>query len=112
MPSNIRTLLQKFADALNALPKELLADSVHDQRRLEMLVREFHDGLCAQYILDYDVLNCKNVVSTCLRKLYIKFPTLFRAVVENHMEDRIERLVSNSISIEGNNFKCSLTFRK
>ena len=105
MQPNIRTLLQKFAGALYALPKELLADGVHDQKRLETLVREFHDGLCTQYILDYDVLNYKDVVSTCLTKLYLRFPTLFRAVLENHIEDRIERLVSNNISIEGNNIK-------
>ena len=112
MQPNIRALLQKFAEALYALPKELLADGAHDQRRLETLVREFHDGLCTQYILDYDVLNCKDVVSTCLTKLYLRFPTLFLAVLENHIEDRIERLVSNSISIEGNNIKCTVALRK
>ena len=112
MQPNIRALLQKFADALYAVPKELLAGGAHDQRRLETLVRQFHDGLCTQYILDYDVLNCKVVVSTCLTKLYLTFPTLFRAVLENHMEDRIERLVSNSISIEGNNIKCTVALRK
>ena len=112
MQSNIRALLRKFADALYALPKELLADGAHVQRRLETLVRQFHDGLCTQYILDYDVLNCKVVVSTCLTKLYLRFPTLFRAVLENHMEDRIERLVSNSINIEGNNIKCTVALRK
>ena len=112
MQPNIRALLQKFADALYALPKELLADGARDQRRLETLVREFHDGLCTQYILDYDVLNCKDVVSTCLTNLYLRFPTLFLAVLENHIEDRIERLVSNSISIEGNNIKCTVALRK
>ena len=110
MQPNIRALLQKFADALYALPKELLADGARDQRRLETLVRQFHDGLCTQYILEYDVLNCKVVVSTCLTKLYLKFPTLFRAVLENHMEDRIEMLVSSNISIEGNSIKCTAKF--
>ena len=108
MQPNVRELLRKFADVLYALPKELFADGVHDQRRLETLVREFHDGLCTQYILDYDVLTCKNVVSTSLTKLYLKFPTLFRAVLENHVEYRIEKLVSSSISIEGNNIDCTV----